>query len=80
MMAGADVKFSIEQDGCLAEVVIPVEIMRELGDTRREYMGNTANDLYDRVRFMVRRVEAEREQALTPEQRALLDQFRPRSL
>jgi hypothetical protein len=30
MMDGADVKFSIEQDGCLAEVVIPVEIMREL--------------------------------------------------
>lgn len=50
------IKFVIEQDSCRAEVIILPAMYEEARDPRA-YIGQTAIDLYDRVKFMVRQAE-----------------------
>lgn len=61
MRTKEDIRLEIEENGALAEVLIPA---MELNDIRREpeeYLAQTASDLYDRVVYMVRanRLETE---------------------
>jgi hypothetical protein len=51
-----DLKISMKQRGCLIEVVIPVETLPDAMQLK-DYMQNTAVDMYSRLRFMVASVE-----------------------
>jgi len=51
-----DLKISMEQCGCLIEVTIPVGTLPDALQLK-EYMQNTAVDMYARLRFMVAKVE-----------------------
>ena len=51
-----DLKISMEQRGCLIEVVIPVETLPDAMQLK-DYMQNTAVDMYSRLRFMVASVD-----------------------
>ena len=45
-------KITMEQDGCLIEVVVPATTLPD-ALYMKEYMQNTAVDMYARLRFMV---------------------------
>ena len=45
-------KITMEQDGCLIEAVVPVATLPD-ALYMKEYMQNTAVDMYARLRFMV---------------------------
>ena len=45
-------KITMEQDGCLIEVVVPTTTLPD-ALYMKEYMQNTAVDMYARLRFMV---------------------------
>lgn len=51
-----DLMISMEQRGCLIQVVIPVGTLPDAMQLK-EYMQNTAVDMYSRLRFMVASVE-----------------------
>lgn len=51
-----DLTISMEQRGCLIQVVIPVDTLPDAMQLK-EYMQNTAVDMYSRLRFMVASVE-----------------------
>jgi hypothetical protein len=56
-----DLVISMEQCGCLIEVTIPVGTLPDAMQLK-EYMQNTAVDMYARLRFMVARLEHESKQ------------------
>lgn len=49
-----DVTVVIEENGALAEVLIPAFELNDIRRERDEYLAQTASDLYDRVVYMVR--------------------------
>ena len=49
-----DVTVTIEENGALAEVLIPAFELNDIRRERKEYLAQTASDLYDRVVYMVR--------------------------
>lgn len=50
-----DVTIVIEENGALAEVLIPAFELNDIRRERDEYLAQTASDLYDRVVYMVRK-------------------------
>lgn len=50
-----DVTVTIEENGALAEVLIPAFELNDIRRERDEYLAQTASDLYDRVVYMVRK-------------------------
>lgn len=49
-----DLTITIEENGALAEVLIPAFELNDIRRERKEYLAQTASDLYDRVVYMVR--------------------------
>ena len=49
-----DVTVTIEENGALAEVRIPAFELNDIRRERKEYLAQTASDLYDRIVYMVR--------------------------
>lgn len=49
-----DVTVTIEENGALAEVHIPAFELNDIRRERKEYLAQTASDLYDRIVYMVR--------------------------
>ena len=49
---GNSLKITMEQDGCLIEVVVPTTTLPD-AMYMKDYMQNTAVDMYARLRFMI---------------------------
>lgn len=49
-----DLTITIEENGALAEVLIPAFELNDIRRERDEYLTQTVSDLYDRVVYMVR--------------------------
>lgn len=59
-----DVTVTIEENGALAEVRIPAFELNDIRRERKEYLAQTASDLYDRIVYMVRSQNLEYDPAL----------------
>jgi len=53
-------KITMEQKGCLIEVVVPESALPD-DLLMKEYMQNTAVDMYARLRFMMRKAQTQEE-------------------
>lgn len=59
-----DVTVTIEENGALAEVRILAFELNDIRRERKEYLAQTASDLYDRIVYMVRSQNLEYDPAL----------------
>lgn len=60
--AAENLRITIEQHGCLAEVLVPNSLLKdhEANLNLKEFLQNSMVDLYARLAYMIRKLEEEK--------------------